>query len=278
MTTHTEFAPAKINLSLRVGPLQGDGYHSIDSLVTFADFGDVLTFVPADKLQLEIVGPFAGELPVHDNNLILQAARALPQTTGILKGARIQLTKNLPIASGIGGGSADAAATLRGLNRLWDCQLKVSKLATIGASFGSDIPACLHGGWLQMRGRGEQIENLPPRPSFAALLVNPGFAVSTAEVFGRFDQMPASDPSSATEHQNDLSQAAISLCPQIADVLQAFSEICEGADRQFMCGSGATCLAGFSSQNNARKAARDLQDQHPTWWVQPVTIGQIPPQ
>ncbi|PHR59907.1 MAG: 4-(cytidine 5'-diphospho)-2-C-methyl-D-erythritol kinase [Robiginitomaculum sp.] len=273
----TEFAPAKINLSLRVGPLEDDGYHPIDSRVAFADFGDVLVFEPADQLYLEITGPFAGELPVQDNNLILQAARALARTSGISKGARIQLTKNLPVSSGIGGGSADAAATLRGLNRLWDCQLKLSELATIGASFGSDIPACLHGGWLRMRGRGERIENLPPEASFAAVLVNPGIAVSTAQVFGRFDQRLAPEQFGATEHQNDLSQAAISLCPQIADVLQALLEICEGANRPIMCGSGATCLAGFSSQDGARKAARDLQENHPNWWIQPVTIGQAPP-
>ncbi len=279
-----EFAAAKINISLAVGPLQPDGFHPIDSLVAFADIGDELEFRPASELELKIHGPFAKDIPVDDNNLVIRAAKVLLEShCPSMSGASIHLQKNLPAASGIGGGSADAAATLRGLNRLWDIGLSLGEMAKIGASLGSDVPVCVFGGsaqstgnWFHMQGRGEQLQVLDAQPGFFALLVNPLVAVSTASVFAEFDKM-AKRPQSkkiikSQNCANDLTHAAIALTPEIGMVLQGLDKLMPQKPAQ-MCGSGATCMARFNNQEQARRAAKTLRAAYPHWWIETVNIG-----
>jgi len=263
-----EFAPAKINLSLAVGPLGKDGFHPIDSLVAFADFGDELSFAPARELTLHLSGPFAQHVPSGHDNLVLRAARVLAAKTGkIDTGAEIHLCKNLPVASGMGGGSTDAAATLRGLNRLWDTGLSAAELARIGAELGSDIPACVYGQRLRMCGRGEQIYILDAQPALATVLVNPGISISTAAVFAQFDQMQINPLDS-----NALCAPAILLAPVIGDVLSALRALPLHQLVQ-MSGSGATCFASFETETAAKQATQNLQQAHPKWWVKQVQIG-----
>ncbi len=278
-----EFAAAKINISLAVGPLQPDGFHPIDSLVAFADIGDELEFCPASELELKIHGPFAKDIPADDTNLVIRAARLLLEShCPSMSGASIYLQKNLPPASGIGGGSADAAATLRGLNRLWSIGLSLEEMAKVGASLGSDIPVCVFGGaadngnWFHMQGRGEQLQVLDAQPAFFALLVNPAVAVSTALVFAEFDKMIKQPPLQTVlnlqDCENDLTHAAITLAPEISLALQELDKLMPQKPAQ-MCGSGATCMARFYSQEQARCAAKALRAAYPHWWIKTVNIG-----
>ncbi len=177
------FAPAKINLCLHVGDKRADGFHELESLVAFVDAGDVLRIARADDLLLTIEGPFADGLSIGDDNLVLKAARLLSARAKSRRGARITLQKNLPVASGIGGGSADAAATLRGLVDLWGLDLSPSELIPIAAELGSDVPVCLESAPAWMEGRGEAITAISDVPDFWMVLANPGVSVSTAEVF-----------------------------------------------------------------------------------------------
>lgn len=184
----TEFAPAKINLSLRVGRAREDGYHPLDSLVSFADWGDTITVREEIALMMSMSGEASEDLIEEENNLVLQAARALQDHAGIDKGAIIHLHKEIPVASGLGGGSADAAATLRALNQLWELDLELDELAQIGLSIGADVPACVYSRPLRMRGIGEWIELIENFPAFNAVLINPGVKVSTGKVFEAFDE------------------------------------------------------------------------------------------
>lgn len=266
-----EFAPAKINLFLHVDAPDASGYHPLRSLVGFADVGDELEFAPADDLKMQITGPFADGLTADDNNLVLQAARALRTEINCKRGAHISLTKNLPLASGIGGGSADAAATLRGLNQLWDCALDETHLVQLGAQIGSDVPVCVRSRITIMEGRGEILREARPE-KVHGLLVNPGVAVSTASVFAAYDAGVKSlahgrgkpHPDIALE-RNDLAPAAISQVPEIGEILQALAE-CK-PDWARMCGSGATCLGAFPSSQQAREAKAVLQSANPDWWI-----------
>jgi 4-diphosphocytidyl-2-C-methyl-D-erythritol kinase len=174
-----EFAPAKINLFLHVGEKRSDGFHAVQSLVGFASIGDELGFEVADDLKLEINGPFAGALAGEADNLVLRTARALAAKAGVRLGAKIVLSKNLPVSSGIGGGSADAAATLRGLERLWRVKPLEAERTRIAATLGSDVPVCLTSSPSWMEGRGELVSPAGALPSIATVLANPGVAVST---------------------------------------------------------------------------------------------------
>lgn len=266
----TELAAAKINLCLHVTGQRADGYHLLDSLVVFAGVGDRLTFAPADDLRLTIGGPQAGNLPVTDDNLILRAARAF----GPGLGAHIHLEKHLPIASGIGGGSADAAATLRGLSRLWG--LPLPDAATVLA-LGADVPVCLLGKPLRMQGVGEVLTPLPPLPPAHLVLVNPGVAVPTPAVFRalasktnpplpaipRFAGLP--DFAAWLKAQrNDLEPPAIALAPVIAAAKAAIAAH-PGCLLARMSGSGATCFGLFASADQAERAAQAIRQ--PGWWV-----------
>jgi 4-diphosphocytidyl-2-C-methyl-D-erythritol kinase len=276
-------APAKLNLYLHVVGRRPDGYHLLDSLAAFAAVGDELTFAPAPDLSLAIDGPFGRSLAADDDNLVLKAARALAAQAGRAPGAAIRLTKRLPVASGIGGGSADAAATLHGLNRLWNLALPDSTLARIGLALGADVPVCLAGVPSFFGGVGDEIAAAAPLPRAHLVLVNPGAPLATAAVFRARAQAPAarySQPARWTEavsdvlalagllakRGNDLTAAAIGLLPAIVDVLAAL-------ERQPPCllarlsGSGATCFGLFAERGEAREAAAAIAAAHADWWV-----------
>jgi 4-diphosphocytidyl-2-C-methyl-D-erythritol kinase len=271
----SEFAPAKINLHLHVVGRRDDGYHLLDSLVVFAGVGDRLSVSPADDLALAVVGPFAGGLGQAADNLVLRAARALADQLGRRAGVRLVLEKNLPVASGIGGGSADAAATLRLLCRFWRVETDLPPLA---ARLGADVPVCLRGRPALMAGIGEVLAPAPALPEMGIVLVNPGVAVSTPAVFqarrGGFSavaQFPAQGwPDAASlaadlrGRRNDLERAASGLAPVIGDVLDAVAAA-PGCLLARMSGSGATCFGLFASAAEARRAAGGITGAG--WWV-----------
>jgi len=272
-----EAAPAKINLFLHVLGRRADGYHLLDSLVVFAGAADFLGAEPADFLSLSLSGPFGEALVAEEENLVLRAARALATAAGIVPAARLTLEKNLPIASGIGGGSADAAAALRVLSRLWQLDFPPTELASVALRLGADVPVCLQGKPARMGGVGEILWPAPALPECGLLLVNPGIPVATQAVFraraGAFSApaiLPAAWPDAAamaadlSSVKNDLQIPAIGLCPVIAEVLDAIG----GAEKCLltrMSGSGGTCFGLFPNRDAAQRAAARLQ--RPDWWV-----------
>lgn len=260
-----EFAPAKVNLALHVTGRRPDGYHLLDSLVVFADVGDRIG-VAAGPLSLEVTGPRAAGVPVDDSNLVLRAARLMGAE------ARITLEKHLPAAAGIGGGSSDAAATLRALARLTGGAIPADVLA-----LGADVPVCLDVRPARMRGIGERVDPVPPLPQFWFALVNPGVAVSTPEVFRaleRRDNPPLADLpkiDSAADlaqwlagQRNDLEPPARRIEPMIGEVLSAIATT-TGCRLARMSGSGATCFGIYDDETAARGAAAELEGRG--WWV-----------
>lgn len=273
------FAPAKINLYLHVTGRRADGYHLLDSLVVFAGVGDVIRVRPADDLSLAIDGPNAGLLVAEPDNIVLKAARALAAAAGVPAKAAITLTKRLPVASGIGGGSADGVATLRGLCRLWGLALDEAELARIGLSLGADLPVCLAGRPTQMAGIGEILTAAPDLPPAWLVLVNPGVGLSTPAVFKARQaafSAPAPLPGAPSdaaalaavlaERGNDLTEPAVRLLPVVGEMLDAIAAqpACLLAR---MSGSGATCFGLFADQIAAETAARHLAAGHAGWWV-----------
>lgn len=285
----TEAAHAKVNLCLHVLGRRADGYHEIDSLAVFAAAADTLIAEPAPVLSLEVEGPFAAELGAAEDNLVLRAAQALAAAAGVDAGARLRLVKRLPVASGIGGGSADAAAALRALDRLWGLALGPARLGAIAARLGADVPVCLAVQPARMGGVGERIGPAPVLPRFGLLLANPGIALSTPTVFaarsGAFDppaDLPGFWPDAASmaaglaRCRNGLEPAAIALCPPIARVLEVLRGL-PGARLARLSGSGATCFALFDDDAAAARAAALLAQDQPGWWIAsgcgPVTPG-----
>lgn len=255
-------AAAKINLFLHVGDKRADGYHALESLVVFAEAGDALTFAPAGELVLAVDGPFARGLSATDN-LVLKAAHALGGG-----GAHVTLTKNLPVASGIGGGSADAAAALRGLNRLWNLDRSDDELREIAETLGSDVPVCLSSTSAWMEGRGETLTPMSV-PCMPMLLVNPAVAVSTADVFRALKirtGLGGRRTADLAGTSNDLEAPAREIQPVIGDVLDAVAA--QGATLARMSGSGATCFGLFDKGEDAARAAQAISRAHPDWWVQ----------
>lgn len=271
----TEAAPAKVNLFLHVTGYRADGLHDLDSLVVFAGACDTLTAEPADALHLDVSGPQAAALRSDSRtNLVIRAARLLVQRTGLHAGARLALRKHLPVASGIGGGSADAAATLRLLSRLWGVPLPPAAWA---AEVGADVPVCLASRPARMRGAGETLGPAPTLPHYGLVLVNPGVALGTAEVFrartGVFSAaavLPggwndaASMARDLAREKNDLELAARSLCPAIDAVLATLRAV-PGCMLARMSGSGASCFGLFADPAAARRAADELR--RPGWWA-----------
>lgn len=280
------FAPAKINLFLHVTGRRPDGYHELDSLIAFAEIGDRIQVRAADHLSLHIEGPFSEFLSDDDdNNLVMQAARLLAAEGGIPDAAAITLTKSLPVASGIGGGSADAAATLQALNNLWNCGLDGAELARLGLTLGADVPVCLFGAVARVRGIGDRIEAVPELPEMGLVLVNPGVPVSTAGVFADRDGGFSGDagiigPWSDVDALvgtlkrvgNDLEASARSIAPVIDDVLNSLrgSEDCLLAR---LSGSGATCFGLYPDRAEAAQAAGQIKLLHPKWWVQDTVLS-----
>ncbi len=280
-------ARAKVNLYLHVTGKRPDGYHLIDSLMVFPDLGDELSLERAAELSLEVSGPFAAALEAEGpDNLVLRAARALDALAGGCRGARLRLTKNLPVAAGIGGGSADAAATLRGLVRLWKPEIADADLQALALELGADVPPCLESRPVFARGIGEVLTPAPPLPPFWLVLVNPGVPLPTAKVFkarrGAFSDDAAiwADPPRDLDDVldvlhwscNDLERPAIELAPTVGSALAAL-ESSEGCRLARMSGSGATCFGIFAAAGSAEAAAASLASAHSDWWVAAAPVG-----
>jgi 4-diphosphocytidyl-2-C-methyl-D-erythritol kinase len=278
-------ARAKVNLYLHITGRRADGYHLLDSLIVFADTGDEISLAPADKLSLAIDGPFAAGLAAGPGNLVLRAAHALQEIAGWRGGATIRLTKNLPVASGIGGGSADAAATLSGLCGLWNVAPGRAALHAIAARLGADVPVCLDGAASFVGGIGEDLAPARGLPPAWLLLANPKIATPTPAVF-KARQGPFSKPARWSEpprdfaefaarlqsSANDLTEAAISVTPAIRDVLVALAAL-PGCMLARLSGSGATCFGLFADEAGARAAESKLRDQQPGWWMTAAPIA-----
>lgn len=304
-TAVVEMAPAKVNLYLHVTGRRADGYHLLDSLVVFAGDGDRIEVSAADDFRLEVMGPFAADVPSDEDNLVLRAARSLAQAAegGATQGkalerpcgATIRLDKRLPVAAGIGGGSADAAATLRALVRLWRLEVQPANehpreaapdmLASLALALGADVPMCLSGRPSFVAGVGEEITPAPALPAFALLLVNPRIPLPTPKVFagrrgpfspaGRFETQPADAAALAAllaERRNDLAPPAIAVVPQVADVLDALAAT-PGVRLARMSGSGATCFGLLDTMAAAETAARSLSAAHSGWWITSAAVA-----
>lgn len=273
---NAEYAPAKINLHLHVVGRRPDGYHLLDSLVVFAGIGDRLTVSPSDRLTLSVTGPFAAGLAAEADNLVLRAARALAARAGVQATGALVLEKNLPVASGIGGGSADAAAALRLLCRVWGLDPDVP--GQVAAGLGADVPVCVAGVPAVMSGIGEILMPAPALPDVGIVLVNPGVAVSTPSVFrartgGFSDQAQFPDrgwrdagslAAALLATRNDLEPPARLLTPVIGDVLDALAAT-PGCLLTRMSGSGATCFGLFATPEAAETAAGTIIRDG--WWV-----------
>lgn len=280
----TETAPAKINLTLRVLGRRADGYHELESLVAFADLADRLALEPGDTLTLDVAGPFAAASGDVSDNLVLKAVNALRDRIGGVKAGRFRLEKNIPVAAGVGGGSADAAAALRLLALTNDLSLDDERLVSAARAVGADVPVCLASKARIMRGAGEQLSPAINLPRLPAVLVNPGVAVATRDVFSKLiiphQGEPLREPPFSFSgtvaflrwHGNDLTDAAIACAPVITDVLTELQDL-PGQLLARMSGSGATCFALFSSPAEASVAAQTLQARHANWWVKAVELS-----
>jgi 4-diphosphocytidyl-2-C-methyl-D-erythritol kinase len=280
-----EKAPAKINLMLRVLGRRADGYHDIESLVAFAGVGDALTFTPGEDLALTVGGPTAAAAGDIADNLVLKAAHALAERVAGLRLGRFTLSKRLPVAAGLGGGSADAAAALRLLARANGLAPDDPNLVQAARATGADVPVCLDPRTRRMRGIGDILSDPLDLPRLFALLVNPGVAVATADVFAALAAPPAGQSASAAlpeggdallaeiaDGRNDLEAPAIELEPAIADVLAVLRKL-PGCRLGRMSGSGATCFGLFDSSRAASAAARTLRVGYPAWWVRATVLG-----
>lgn len=280
MPSLTIFAPAKINLYLHVTGRRDDGYHLLDSLVGFAAIGDRLTVTSAPSFEFTLTGPFAPALAHTDPNanLVVRAARALATATGRDLPCRIILEKNLPLASGIGGGSSDAAAVLLALALLWDLPSTALPLTEIARGLGQDVAACLYRRSCYFRGVGDVVEPAPELPSCGIMLINPMVQVATPSVFkartGKFSSAAPLVPTKnlddlaaqLRQRRNDLYEPAIQVAPEIADCLSAVAAAPECLLAR-MSGSGATCFGLFSNVAHAEAARAAVASHHPGWWT-----------
>ncbi|SEH23690.1 4-(cytidine 5'-diphospho)-2-C-methyl-D-erythritol kinase [Rhizobium sp. NFR12] len=287
----TELAPAKINLGLHVVGLRYDGFHLLESIVTFADLGDQLTFKLSETDEFSVSGRFASELGTDQTGNLVVRARDLFRQQLISNGfpappVSIHLEKQLPISAGVGGGSADAAATLRGLFRLWNAEIPEAALLALGLSLGADVPMCLTGAAILAEGIGERLEPLPTMPSLFLVLANPLISVSTPQIYAQLaDKENEALPAPPTEAKdwltylktlrNDLEPPARALIPEIAEISAMIAA--EGADLVRMSGSGATCFGVFPSRAAAEAAVQALASQKPDWYFAAVeTVGAKP--
>lgn len=279
-----ERAPAKVNLTLHLLRRRADGFHDLESLVAFAGRGDLLSVEPADHLSLTLEGPTAGAAGL-EGNLVLKAAEHLAARVAGLRLGRFHLVKRLPVAAGIGGGSSDAAAALRLLARLNALSLDDPRLHEAAASTGSDVPVCLGVRARMMRGAGLDLGPRIALPPLFAVLVNPGVALATKDVFREIGWAPGEENPMGLKHpvvadrmeasslvaalkkgRNDMEDAASRLAPVIGHALAVLGAS-RGARLARMSGSGATCFALFDSCRAAARAARVIRRDHPGWWV-----------
>lgn len=262
MTSAREIAPAKLNLALHVRGKLPDERHEIETIFAFCTDGDRLSGARADDLSLVVEGPFAAQLAVPENNLVLKAALALRKAAGLTAGATITLEKRLPVASGIGGGSADAAAALRLLTSLWNIDPRHA--LAVAPGLGSDVPACLLSLPARGEGGGERLTpiDLAELRGAAVLLVNPRVQLSTADVFARWDGIDRGMLGNWREGRNDLEAAARALAPQVETVL-AWLSVQPGKSFVRMSGSGATCFGLFENETVRDEAAGRVPRE---WW------------
>lgn len=283
-----EFAPAKVNLTLHVLGRRSDGYHEIESLVAFAGIGDRLTLRAGEPLELAVDGPTGGAAGAAEDNLVLKAARALAARVDGLRLGQFMLDKQLPVAAGLGGGSSDAAAALRLLAEINGLSRDDERVGAAAQATGADVPVCLDPKARMMRGIGEILSGPMTLPELPAVLVNPGVAVPTREVFAALgapalpglpepDEFISIDTDAASlvpllsARRNDLQTPAIRLQPVIADVLLALERSANCLMAR-MSGSGATCFGLFGSAGTAKEAAQRMQAAHPAWWVRPTSL------
>lgn len=276
----TETGYAKINLCLHVTGKRGDGYHLLDSLVVFTDAGDEITLVPAEAPSLQIHGEFAPLITVEGNHALL-ACEAVRKAVGLKEGVAIHLTKNLPVGAGLGGGSSDAAAVARGMNRLFGLGLSNEQLAEILLPLGADMPACIHARPLRMRGIGENISYFARFPQLYVLLAHPRRALATPSVFKALQMAhfveglqvngagweDAAALIHALQHtENTLEKAALRVMPEIADMLRDLRHLPE-VQLARMSGSGSACFALFDNQPALENGQRKLRQSRPEWWI-----------
>lgn len=272
-------APAKINLALHVTGRRADGYHLLDSIAVFADIGDRISIEPADELRIILSGPFAAHAPGDRTDLSWRAAMAFFAKAGLQPGATIRVEKNIPAGAGLGGGSADAAAVLAGLNEHFRAGASQDELKAIGLKIGADVPMCLEGRALRARGIGEEILPVEGWPALPMVLAWPGRPVSTAEVFSalqRRDNPPLSEPPRVTTPaelaswlagcRNDLEAPALAVAPGIGEALNALSAT-DGCLLARMSGSGSACFALCATRGEADAAAGELKAKAPAWWI-----------
>jgi 4-diphosphocytidyl-2-C-methyl-D-erythritol kinase len=284
----TVHAPAKVNLTLRVAGRRGDGLHEIESLVVFSNIADELSLDPSRPRALELLGPLRAACGPSGDNLVLKAAGALAARVFDLKIGHFTLIKRIPVAAGLGGGSADAAAALRLLAEANGLAPDDPRLLEAAQATGADVPVCLDPRPRIMRGAGELLSAALELPPLAAVLVNPGVALPTKGVFAAYDRSQAALPAQAGPRSfntrdellaflqaqpNDLEAAAISLQPVIGEVLFALRDLpsCRLAR---MSGSGATCFGLFDTGEAASAAAQQLRPAHPVWWIEETTLGE----
>jgi len=273
-----ETAFAKINLALHVRGKRADGFHDIETIFCFADSGDILTGKQSDHLALDISGVFADRLSATDN-LVLEAAEILRKYCKLSEGAELKLEKRLPVASGIGGGSADAAAALRLLNRLWGCGLTLEQLASLATQLGADVPACVYSRTIQGTGTGTQLEIIEDEKlkGMPLLLINPLQGVSTADVFGEwsgFDDgaLPRGNILDVAKASlNGLQAPATKLCGSIQQIIEKLNTI-SAPILVRMSGSGATCFGLYQSESDRDAAYQALLADCPDWWLMGGTI------
>jgi 4-diphosphocytidyl-2-C-methyl-D-erythritol kinase len=288
MTALRDTAFAKINLTLDVLGRRADGFHELVSLVAFVGLGDEVELEPGGMLDLVVEGPFAGAL--SGDNLIIKAAEVAKELKPGLRLGRFRLVKLLPVASGLGGGSADAAAALRLIARANQGALPESDIAALAPKLGSDVAVCLGSQPALITGRGEKVRQVTGFPSCGVLLANPGVPLGTQEVYAALEAepLPAAPlrkvevPDFAgdfarfmdyiTPRSNDLEVPATQLAPVVKQVLAALADL-NGANIVRLSGSGPTCFALFATENEAKRAAAALTAAHPTWWIAASTLG-----
>lgn len=275
-----DLARAKVNLFLHVLGARADGLHELESLVVFPEIGDALRAEPGPIRSLSLEGPFAAALDDGEDNLVLRATEAFAEATGAPDGVALTLDKRLPVAAGIGGGSADAAAAMRLLARLWGRSPDAGKLARLAMSLGADVPVCLASAPAFMRGAGERLTPAPAFPGCGVVLVNPGIETPTGPVFAGLERRenPPADPAPArfvdfdgfvcwlSRQRNDLEASAARLAPPIGEVSAALRRT-PGCRLARMSGSGATCFGLFETPARAAAAAREIRAAAPGWWA-----------
>lgn len=277
--TFTLLAPAKINLFLHILGRRADGYHLLQSVMVFVTVGDRLTFTRHDSLFIDIEGPYAGDVAAPKDNLVYKAAQALAAEYKVPAVAEIRLEKNLPVASGMGGGSSDAATTLKGLAQLWGLPEEQGRMQKLAATIGADVPACLMRKPVWAEGIGEKMMRLTDMPDMNLVLVTPPTPTPTPEVFKQY-QRNFSPPiqfmgrrksmhewiADLKIYRNDLTEAAVRVSPEIRPALQSLRET-TGCHIARLSGSGATCFGIYENAAAAAAAVNKLKQIHPGWWI-----------